>query len=72
MMGNETSHKNDPVLKVLRYMLLSQGLELSDHNVIQALEDIITLAPWVSTGNLFSCGNVESCGDSGQRKGKTL
>ena len=53
-MGNTTSHKNDPVLKVLRYMLLSQDLELSDHNAIQAWEDIITLAPWVPIGDLFS------------------
>ena len=45
-MGNTTSHRNDPALKVLKYMLLSQGLKLSDHIVIQAWEDILTLAPY--------------------------
>lgn len=35
-------------------MLLFLGLELSDHSAIQAWEDIITLAPWVPIGNLFS------------------
>lgn len=52
-MRNIISHKNEPVLKVLSYKVLYQGLELSDQNVIQAWEDMITLAPWVPTRNIF-------------------
>lgn len=70
-MGYTTLHKNDLVLKALRYMLLSQGLELSEHNVIQAWEDNypdLLVTQWES----FLLGHMEPGGESGQRKGKRL
>ena len=72
-MCNSTSHKKDQALRAPRYMLLSGGLELSDHNTIQAWEDIVNYpGPLVTHWESFLMGHVEPGGASGQRKGKTL
>lgn len=52
-MGNSTSSQ-DPALKALRLMLKSRGLEISDSSAQQAWENILQVAPWISSANPFA------------------
>lgn len=52
--GNSISPKEELVLKALRFMLKSRGLELSNSNAVKTWDIIVTLAFWVPSSNLFS------------------
>ena len=48
-MGNNIGKPDESVLKVLRYMLKSRGLEVSDNQATKVWETVTRLAPWAGT-----------------------